>query len=125
MIREPVFTENAPGVVGPYSQGIKSGGFLFVSGQLPIDMKTGVFAGSIGEQAACCLKNIDAIAREAGTSLQNAVKITVFLTDMGDFAEVNAAYTEFFPDVPPARTCIAVSALPKEAEIEIEAIIAY
>jgi len=124
IIREPISTKNAPGAVGPYSQGIKTNGLLFVSGQLPIDMATGEFADSIGEQARCCLRNLDGIAKEAGTSLQNAVKLTVFLTDMNDFAEVNAAYAEFFPDMPPARSCIEVSALPKNADIEIEAIIA-
>ena len=122
--REQVFTENAPAAVGPYSQGIKSNGFLFISGQLPIDMETGEFPKPIGEQAKCCLNNLEAIAKEAGTSLQNAVKLTVFLTDMNDFTEVNAAYSEFFPNTPPARSCIAVSALPKNAEIEIEAIVA-
>jgi len=124
MKREQVLTKNAPAVVGPYSQGIKSGGFLFISGQLPIDMKTGEFPKSIGEQTKCCLLNLEAIAKEAGASLQNAVKLTVFLTDMKDFAEVNAAYSEFFPNSPPARSCIAVSALPKNAEMEIEAIVA-
>ena len=122
--RKPVLTNKAPGVVGPYSQGIVNGNYLFISGQLPIDMATGEYPGPIGEQALCCLRNLDAIAAEAGTSLQNAVKITVFLTDMNDFIEVNKAYTTFFPGVPPARSCIAVLALPKNAEIEIEAIVA-
>ncbi|MCL2819980.1 MAG: RidA family protein [Oscillospiraceae bacterium] len=122
--REQILTEDAPAAVGPYSQGIKVGGLLFISGQLPIDMKTGEFPETIGEQTKCCLQNLDAIAHEAGTTIQNAVKLTVFLTDMNDFAEVNTAYTEFFPGIPPARSCIAVSALPKNAEIEIEAIVA-
>jgi len=123
--RTPILTEKAPGVVGPYSQGIVYGDLLFISGQLPIDMATGEYPAGIGEQALCCLRNLDAIAKEAGTSIQNAVKITVFLTDMNDFIEVNKAYTTFFPDIPPARSCIAVTALPKNAEIEIEAIVAY
>ena len=122
--RISISTANAPGAVGPYSQGIKSGGLLFISGQLPIDMATGEFPATIGLQTQCCLKNLDAIASQAGTSIQNAVKVTVFLTDMNDFAEVNAAYTEFFPEAPPARSCIAVAALPKNAPIEIEAICA-
>lgn len=122
--REAISTTNAPGAVGPYSQAIKTGNLLFISGQLPIDMNTGAFPDSIGEQAKCCLLNLDAIAKEAGTSLKNAVKVTVFLTDMNDFAEMNTAYTEFFPDIPPARSCIAVAGLPKNAEIEIEAICA-
>jgi len=122
--RNPISTTTAPGAVGPYSQGIKTGELLFISGQLPIDMATGEFPASISEMTKCCLKNLDAIAKEAGTSLQNAVKLTVFLTDMNDFAEMNTAYTEFFPDIPPARSCIAVAGLPKNAEVEIEAICA-
>ena len=122
--RNKVSTEKAPGAVGPYSQAIKSGGFLFISGQLPIDMATGEFPDTIGESARCCLNNLDAIAIEAGTSLKNAVKLTVFLTDMDDFAEMNTAYAGFFPEVPPARSTIAVAGLPKNAPIEIEAICA-
>jgi 2-iminobutanoate/2-iminopropanoate deaminase len=121
--RKVISTENAPAAIGPYSQGIVSGGFLFISGQLPIDMIMGdEFADTIGEQTRCCLRNLEAIAVQAGTSLKNAVKLTVFLTDMADFAEMNAAYTEFFPETPPARSTIAVAGLPKNAPIEIEAI---
>jgi 2-iminobutanoate/2-iminopropanoate deaminase len=87
-------------------------------------MATGEFPESIGEQTRCCLSNLDAIAKEARTSLKNAVKLTVFLTDMNDFAEMNAAYADFFPDVPPARSTIQVAGLPKGAPIEIEAICA-
>jgi len=120
--RIQVSTDKAPAAVGPYSQAMRSGDFLFISGQLPIDMETGEFPGTIGEQARCCLNNLDAIAKEAGTSLQNAVKLTVFLVRMDDFTEMNAAYTEFFPDIPPARSTIEVAGLPKNAPIEIEAI---
>jgi len=122
--RIPISTERAPAAVGPYSQAIKCGDFLFISGQLPIDMATGEFPETIGEQARCCLKNLNAIAKEAGTSLDNAVKLTVFLTNMDDFAEMNSVYTEFFPAIPPARSTIAVAGLPKNAPIEIEAICA-
>jgi len=117
-------TTNAPGAIGPYSQAIKSGNLLFISGQLPIDMATGEYGKTIADQARCCLRNLDAIAKEAGTSIQNAVKVTVFLTDMNDFAEMNSAYIEFFPDTPPARSCFSVVGLPKNAELEIEAIVA-
>ena len=120
--RIPISTDKAPAAVGPYSQAIRSGDFLFISGQLPIDMSTGEFPDTIGKQAHCCLLNLDAIAQEAGTSLQNAVKLTVFLRDMDDFADMNAAYTEFFYDTPPARSTIEVAGLPKNAPIEIEAI---
>ena len=122
--RNSVSTEKAPGAVGPYSQAIKSGGFVFISGQLPIDMTTGEFADSIIEQTRCCLHNLEAIANEAGTSLKNAVKMTVFLTDMNDFAEMNSAYAGFFSDPPPARSTIAVVGLPKNSPIEMEAICA-
>ena len=122
--KNPVNTEKAPGAVGPYSQAIKSGDFLFISGQLPIDMITGEFPDSISKQTHCCLLNLDAIAKEAGTSLQNAVKLTVFLTDMDDFAAMNSVYADFFSQTPPARSTIAVKGLPKNAPIEIEAICA-
>lgn len=121
--RTPVSTNEAPKAIGPYSQAVKMGDFVFLSGQLPVDMATGeLCAGSIAEQTRHCLNNAAAIAKAAGTSLANAVKTTVFLVDMGDFAEVNGAYAEFFPDEPPARSCVAVAALPKNARIEIEVI---
>ena len=122
--RKAISTNNAPGAVGPYSQAISCGGLLFISGQLPIDMATGGFPTTIFDQTRCCLQHLDEIAKEAGTSLQNAVKVTVFLTDMDDFVEMNSAYTEFFTSVPPARACVAVAGLPKNAEIEIEAVCA-
>ena len=120
-----VSTANAPGAIGPYSQAIKAGGLVFISGQLPIDMSTGeLCAGTIAEATTCCLNNAAAIAKEAGTDLARAVKTTILLTDMGDFAEVNAAYGKFFPSESPARACYAVAALPKDAHIEIEVICA-
>jgi 2-iminobutanoate/2-iminopropanoate deaminase len=122
MKRTPVSTTNAPAAVGPYSQAIKTENLLFISGQLPIDMTTGEFPKTIAEQTRCCLKNLEAIAKEAGTKLENAVKLTVFLTDMKDFVEMNTVYETFFPNTPPARSTFAVSALPKNAEVEIEAI---
>lgn len=120
-----IATNGAPGAIGPYSQGIKTGNLVFISGQLPIDMATGdLSTGDIAEQTRCCLKNAEAIAQAAGTSLANAVKTTVLLTDMADFGAVNGAYGEFFPSEPPARACYAVAALPKGAHIEIEVICA-
>jgi len=124
MKREQVTTANAPGTVAPYSQGIKTDNLLFISGQIPIDMKTGQFPDSIAEQTRCCLQHLDAIAKAAGTKLENAVKLTVFLTDMNDFAEMNAMYESFFSGVLPARSTVVVRALPKDAPIEIEAICA-
>ena len=119
-----VHTAGAPAAIGPYSQGIKSGGFLFISGQLPIDMATGNMPDDIAQATTCCLNNAAAIAKEAGTDLTKAVKTTIFITDMGDFAAVNGAYGAFFPSEPPARSCFAVSALPKDARVEIEVICA-
>jgi 2-iminobutanoate/2-iminopropanoate deaminase len=122
MNRTPISTTNAPAAVGPYSQAIKTENLLFISGQLPIDMTTGEFPETIAEQTRCCLQNLEAIAKEAGTKLENAVKLTVFLTDMKDFAEMNTVYETFFPSIPPARSTFAVLALPKNAQVEIEAI---
>lgn len=122
---KPVSTDKAPAAVGPYSQAIVNGGLLFASGQLPIDpAKGGMIEGSIGEKAAQCLTNLSNVAEAAGTSLKNAVKVTVFLTDMKDFAEVNEAYKKFFAEPFPARSAFQVAALPLGGEIEIEAIVA-
>ena len=124
MKREQITTANAPAAIGPYSQAIKTDNLLFISGQLPIDMKTGEFPATIAEQTRCCLQNLDAIASATGTKLENAVKLTVFLTDMKDFAEMNSVYETFFTDIPPARSTVAVRALPKDAQVEIEATLA-
>lgn len=118
-----ISSEKAPGAIGPYSQAIKCGDLLFISGQIPVDMATGeLCTGPIAEQTRHSLTNASAIAQAAGTSLENAVKATVLLADINDFAEVNAAYAEFFPHDPPARSCFAVAALPKGARVEIEVI---
>ena len=116
-------TKAAPSAIGPYSQGIGAGGLVFVSGQLAVVPETGeLLAGSIGEQTARSLRNIEAVLREAGCTLADVVKTTIFLRDMNDFAEVNAAYAAFFPEKAPARSCVQVSCLPKNASVEIEAI---
>ncbi|UXN57574.1 RidA family protein [Phyllobacterium zundukense] len=122
---EQVSTPDAPETVGPYSQAIKVGDLLFVSGQLPIDPASGEFNSTNAvEQAEQCLKNLAAIARAAGTELSKTVKTTVLLTDLGDFAEVNRVYAGFFTMPYPARACYEVKALPKGATVEIEAVIA-
>ncbi|MFT4162718.1 RidA family protein [Shinella sp.] len=124
MIQE-IHTNDAPGAVGPFSQAIKVGDLLFVSGQLPIDPATGAFnSDDAVEQAGQCLKNLAAIAAAAGTSLASTVKTTVLLTDLGKFADINAVYAGFFSKPYPARACYEVSALPKGAKVEIEAVIA-
>ena len=118
-------TKNAPAAIGPYSQGVAAGNVVFVSGQLPILPETGeLHTGSIGEQKAQSMRNIEAILAEAGCTLKDVVKTTIFLKDMGDFAEVNAAYGKFFTENPPARACVQVAKLPKDARVEIEAIAA-
>ena len=123
MSNKQIATTRAPAAIGPYSQGISTGSLLFISGQLPIDTTTGkLLDGSIGEQTTLIMKSIEAIAREAGTGLDNIVKTTIFLTDLGNFQEVNAAYGAFFSEAPPARATIQVAALPLGASVEIEAI---
>ncbi|MDD2047756.1 RidA family protein [Pseudomonas putida] len=124
MISE-VSSPHAPSAVGPYSQAIKVDNLLFVSGQLPIVPATGQFCcDDAAEQARQCLENIAAIAHRAGTALSNAVKTTVLLTDLNDFARVNEVYAGFFSAPYPARACCEVKALPKGAKVEIEAVIA-
>lgn len=119
-------TQKAPAAIGPYSQAIDSGaGLVFVSGQLPIDPATGAFAeGGISEQTRQSLINAKAILEEAGLGLQNVVKTTVFLADMGDFAAMNEVYSQFFAAPFPARSAVAVKTLPKGALVEIECIAA-
>ena len=116
-------TTTAPAAIGPYSQAIKVGELVFVSGQLPIDPATGAFAeGGIKELTRQSLTNMKAILEEAGTSMANVVKTTVFLADMNDFAAMNEVYAEFFAAPFPARSAVAVKTLPKGALVEIECI---
>lgn len=118
-----ISTTNAPAAIGPYSQAIKVGELVFVSGQLPIDPDTGAFAeGGIKELTRQSLTNMKAILEEAGTSMANVVKTTVFLADMNDFAAMNEVYAEFFAAPFPARSAVAVKTLPKGALVEIECI---
>ena len=116
-------TKNAPAAIGPYSQGIEANGFVYVSGQLPINPSTGKFVeGGIQAEARQSLTNIKNILIEAGFDMKNVVKVTVLLTDIANFAVVNDVYAEFFESPYPARSAFAVTALPKGANIEIEAI---
>jgi len=122
--RRAVSTDEAPAAIGPYSQGIRCGNLLFISGQLPIDPASGeLVTGSIQDKTLRVIENIRAIAEAAGAGLQDVLKTTVFLKDMNDFTAVNTVYAEFFPASPPARAAIQVAALPKDADIEIEAIV--
>ena len=123
-MRKIIATTEAPAAIGPYSQGIVYGNLLFISGQLPVDPKSGkLVSGDIGDKTRRIMENLEAIASEAGTSLDNAVKCTIFLTNLDDFRTVNAAYREFFPANPPARSTVQVAALPLGAPIEIEMIV--
>ncbi len=117
-----VSTKDAPAAVGPYSQGCIGGRLLFVSGQIPIDPKNGeMIVSDIGAATRRCMDNLFAVVSAAGKGV-HLVKVTIFLTDMGDFARVNEAYEKFFEGEPPARACIEVSRLPKDSPIEIEGI---
>lgn len=121
-----VKTERAPEAVGPYAQARRAGDLIFVSGQLPIDPATGIFnSEDAAQQARQSLKNIKAIAEAAGTDIASTVKTTIFLTDLSNFAAVNEVYAGFFEAPYPARACVEVSALPKGAKVEIEAVIAF
>ena len=120
-----VHTTQAPAAIGPFSQAIEVNGFVYTSGQLPINPETGEFAGSdIKSQTEQSLKNVKAILEEAGLTMQNVVKTTVFLADMADFAAMNEVYSSFFSEPYPARSAVAVKTLPKAALVEIECVAA-
>ena len=122
-IRQPVQSSAAPAPIGPYSQAIIANGFVFVSGQIPIDPATGdLIGGDIAAQTARVLDNLTAILATAGSSLQNVVKTTVFLHAMSDFAAMNAVYAARFGDAPPARSTIGGLELPRGAQVEIEVV---
>ena len=123
MTKKIIHTENAPAAIGPYSQAVVLNGFLFTSGQLPIDPATGkIPKGSVEEHAHIMFKNLDAIAREAGATFADAIKTTLFLADINDFAAVNQVYASYFTEPFPARSAFQVAALPLGARVEIEAV---
>jgi 2-iminobutanoate/2-iminopropanoate deaminase len=118
-----ISTEKAPAAIGPYSQAVEAGNLIFVSGQLPLDPETMVFLSEdIQEQTKQCLKNLTAILQSAGYETKDVVKVTVFLKDMNDFARMNEVYATFFTDHKPARAAVEVARLPKDAQVEIEAV---
>jgi 2-iminobutanoate/2-iminopropanoate deaminase len=123
MQRQVINSGQAPKAIGPYSQAIRAGDFVFCAGQTPIDPATGnLVEGGIEEQTRRALKNLSVVLQAAGTSLNQVVKTTVFLLDMNDFSQMNAVYAEFFPTNPPARSTVQVARLPKDARVEIEVI---
>ena len=122
-MKETFKTERAPAAIGPYSQAVKAGGFLFISGQIPIDPATGqVVQGDAAVQTDQVLQNIRNILEDSGASIEGVVKTTIFLCNMDDFAAVNEVYGRYFPAEPPARATVEVSRLPKNVRVEIEAI---
>lgn len=121
-MKKSIVTDKAPGAIGPYSQGIDAGSILFLSGQLPINPETGVMPEGITEQTTQSLANVKAILAEAGLTVDNVVKTTVFLADMNDFAAMNEVYASVFSAPFPARSAVAVKTLPKNALVEVEVI---
>ena len=122
-MKKVISTTNAPKAIGPYSQAIEAGGLIFVSGQIPLIPATGeIVEGSVEVQTARVLENLKAILDAAGSSLENVVKTTVYITNMDDFAKVNGIYGQYFQENPPARVCVEVSKLPKGALVEIDVI---
>jgi len=124
-MKKIISTSEAPAAIGPYSQAVRSGRFLFCSGQIPLDPKSGqIISGDIAAQTRRVLDNIAAVLRAEGLTFDNAVKTTIFLNDLGDFQTVNEIYGSYFKQDPPARSTVQVSALPKGAKVEIEVIAA-
>jgi len=122
-VKEIIATDKAPRAIGPYSQAVRAGGFIFASGQIPFDPATGEFVpGGIAEQTEQVLKNLTAVFAAAGVGMDQIVKTTVFLADMADFTAMNDMYARFFGDAPPARSTVQAAGLPRGARIEIDAI---
>jgi 2-iminobutanoate/2-iminopropanoate deaminase len=124
-VPDPVTASDAPEAIGPYVHAVKAGGLLFCSGQIALDPRTGELVDdSVAEQTGRCLENLSAVCNAAGTTLGNAVKMTIYLTDMGSFGAVNEVYSLFFESNPPARVTVGVASLPRGAKVEIDAVVA-
>ena len=121
MIRRPITTTEAPGAIGPYSQGIRAGGLVYTSGQLPLTPSKELVRDDIGRATRQALENVRAILTAGGATMKDVVKVTVYLADMAHFAAMNEVYAQFFSEPYPARTCVAVARLPLDAPLEIEA----
>ena len=123
MTREIVFTKQAPAAIGPYSQAVRTQDLIFVSGQIPIDPATGqLISGDIRAETRQAMQNLKAILTAAGSSLDNIVKTTLYISDMDQFAVINEVYAEFFTAQPPARACVEVARLPRDVGVEVEAV---
>lgn len=126
MKKKVIQTEKAPKAIGPYSQAIQAGNFLFLSGQIPLDPVTGeLVKGDIRQQARRVLENLKGVLGSQKLSMEDVVKVTIFLKDMGNFNQVNEVYATYFPSSPPARSTVEVSRLPRDADLEIEAIVIF
>ena len=124
--RQTITARGAPAAIGPYSHAVRIGDLLFCSGQIPLDPDTGELVGeTAGEQARRCLQNLQAVCEAASTTLAQAVRLTIYMTDLGAFGEVNEVYGSFFAADPPARVTVGVAQLPKGALVEIDAIVAF
>jgi 2-iminobutanoate/2-iminopropanoate deaminase len=124
--REAVTAPEAPAAIGPYVHAVAAGGLLFCSGQIPLDPQTGDLVGSTAaDQAGRCLENLAAVCQAAGTTLGEAVKVTIYMTDMSAFSAVNDVYASFFESDPPARLAVGVAALPRGAQVEMDAVVAF
>ena len=124
--RVTIHADDAPPAAGPYSHAVRSQGFLFLSGQTPLDPQTkALVEGDIGAQTRQCLDNLQAVARAGGATLADAVRVGIYVTDMGTFADVNKAYAEYFPADPPARSTIVVASLPLGAQVQIDCVLAH
>ncbi|MCK5129682.1 MAG: RidA family protein [Clostridiales bacterium] len=122
-MKKTISTKNAPGAIGPYSQAVQTDSLIFVSGQLPMDPESGAFAGDdITSQTTQSLKNVQAVLKEAGLTMDNVIKATVFMKDLNDFKGMNAVYNTFFNEPYPARAAVEVARLPLDARVEIEVI---
>jgi 2-iminobutanoate/2-iminopropanoate deaminase len=123
--REAIEAPGAPAAIGPYTHAVRAGELLFCSGQIPLDPRTGDIVGATAaDQAGRCLENLAAVCDAAGVTLGDAVKVTIYMTDMSEFASVNEVYASFFESSPPARVAIGVAALPRGAEVEMDAVVA-
>ena len=123
MIKRSIQTEQAPAAIGPYSQAIRIGDFLYTSGQIALDPESGIFlSGEIEEETEQTLKNISAILQAGGVNFENVIKTTVYMSDLNDFTRMNQIYEKYFSTNKPARACVQVAALPKGAKLEIDAI---
>ncbi len=123
MPKQPIKTPRAPAAIGPYSQGVRAGGFIFISGQIPLDPTSGeLVSGDAAQQTDRVMRNVRAILDDSGGTMEDVVKTTIFLTDMDDFAAVNEVYGRYFSSEPPARATVQVTRLPKDVKVEIEAV---